>query len=940
MSGANVGVTQEGDRKTGDTALALRVLTCGFLLILAAAPSRAQQRVALYGGLSDGLNAPATVAPPGCPVPPDEPLDSVSVPVNETVRLRVFSLSAAPPGGAVFQLEADDPSIVAAGDRLQSFLPMVTIAEGEQLSNPFSIFGIKLGQTILRTTPLTDGFNASTTPTAAWELGDKGKDKFVDANPEPGFFVSTCRESDASPNLSSDKNVLTKCGRKGARGAVTDGVSPLLVRLSSGLEGTACFEVVSMGPPEQGTISPSVAATQTVSGSVEQAFAFFTPPAAFDASGDSRMVEIEVTFILSIGNSNPTRVRAQTMLVRPPVVLVHGIWGRKNTFSSDWVRNDLTHTTEQSQYQSTNAEDFAINAPKIQGFVRDAVTKSRKKGYSTTKADVVAHSMGGLLTRLYTLDTDRFLRPDNFNRGDVGRLATVDTPHYGSSLANLLVNLNDHRFSWWLVAFSRRVGAIDKGAVCDLAENSAALGTVGTFGLPILAITGNGGQIGALCGDLETVANSYCGNEANCLANQIDPYRFTVPNDCIVPLTSQQGGAPVAANFANVHATDLGGTACTQAAAVRTRVLNDLDSPSAFGNGLPAALSTSDGRTRTVTGKTDDATIFSRQCGIDGPMRNGQQRTGRGQPRVAVDPRVQILSPAPHQIFTPGDTVHVEVHVDGSVSVANVGIASPFAVDATETPPYDFDLPIPDTFAGPADLTAGVVTTSDESFQSAPVAIVVVPADTPQNLVVDDYVALGLPPSGEPKTIIPIAVYVDGVERDLRSSQVGTTYASSDGAVVAVNAEGVVIPVGAGLATITTMHDGIKAFTTVEVSASGPPPPPKDVTAALTVRFGGFRPDRNSGFFVQEVRVTNPGQVPVPGPLVAVVSGISEAVFLVNYNGETEIAEPLGTPFLRLALADGLTLQPAEQQSIKLQFLNPSRVTVAYDLHIVQAQDP
>jgi hypothetical protein len=308
---------------------------------------------------------------------------------------------------------------------------------------------------------------------------------------------------------------------------------------------------------------------------------------------------------------------------------------------------------------------------------------------------------------------------------------------------------------------------------------------------------------------------------------------------------------------------------------------------------------------------------------------------------AVADPRVRITSPAPNQTFAPGDTVHVVVQVDASASAAGVMVWSEIGIAGKQTPPFELDMAIPDTFAGPGQLVPGAIGGSGASLEGAAVPFVVIPRAAPQKIVVDDYIALVLPEAADArKRIIPIGVYAGGVERDLRSPALGTTYTSSDPSVVTVAADGVLTAVAAGTATITTQHRGVKAFTTVDVSAAGEPPPPKDVTTSLALHFGGLRPERRTGFFVQEVQVTAPGTGPLPGPLVSIVSNLPAGVFLVNNNGVTEQIPPTDTPFLTVPLGDGLALQPAERGSLKLQFLNPDRVTVSYDMQVFQAQDP
>ena len=101
-----------------------------------------------------GTNSVTPNAVPGCPNQGGL-LDSISVPVGQPLRLSVVIGAPAPQGGAVFRLSSDNPAFVAAGDTRQGFLPIVTIPQGQTVSNQFTIFGISVGQTLLRITPLT-----------------------------------------------------------------------------------------------------------------------------------------------------------------------------------------------------------------------------------------------------------------------------------------------------------------------------------------------------------------------------------------------------------------------------------------------------------------------------------------------------------------------------------------------------------------------------------------------------------------------------------------------------------------------------------------------------------------------------------------------------------------------------------------------------------------
>jgi hypothetical protein len=145
-------------------------LFCLTLPFIASAQNRAALAVA--GSVLNNTTAsaaatgPLSITPnsvPGCPNQSGI-LDSISVPVNNSIQLEVVIFSPAPPGGPVFQLSSENPAFVAAGDKVQGFLPIVTIPEGGTVSNPFTLFGISVGATALAIIPLTPGFGEGSFP--------------------------------------------------------------------------------------------------------------------------------------------------------------------------------------------------------------------------------------------------------------------------------------------------------------------------------------------------------------------------------------------------------------------------------------------------------------------------------------------------------------------------------------------------------------------------------------------------------------------------------------------------------------------------------------------------------------------------------------------------------------------------------------------------------
>ena len=120
---------------------------------------------------------------------------------------------------------------------------------------------------------------------------------------------------------------------------------------------------------------------------------------------------------------------------RMPVVMVHGLWS--NGFSYNDLAKELTQVeyTEEmviaANYSSTNGSSFSENASVVPTTVNILINNCRDSEISAGKVNLVGHSMGGILSRLYL--------QNNFNN-DVHRLVTGNTPHSGAQTANFLMD--------------------------------------------------------------------------------------------------------------------------------------------------------------------------------------------------------------------------------------------------------------------------------------------------------------------------------------------------------------------------------------------------------------------------------------------------------------------------------------------------------------------
>ena len=283
---------------------------------------------------------------------------------------------------------------------------------------------------------------------------------FVDPVPD---LVSTL--SNASRGI-VDVAALTSKGRIVA-GVSADGVTQVLVKAGASvsgevlrltvLDGTASDQYGSLGALVGAATGNSVDVTATDTTLGPMAFAVYLAPRDFVRAGtnDSTFASRNVTIqIQSLTTATVSTV--PVTIVRPPLALIHGIWSGPGAWTNFGVRvnNQLTRLSDDQRfktflinYQSTNSNGFAANADIVKGQI-DQDVYAFKNGnnrqsikVAAVQADIVAHSMGGNLARTMVTRQD-YLGDNNYRKGPIHKLITIDTPHLGSEFANLLYNSN------------------------------------------------------------------------------------------------------------------------------------------------------------------------------------------------------------------------------------------------------------------------------------------------------------------------------------------------------------------------------------------------------------------------------------------------------------------------------------------------------------------
>ena len=121
-------------------------------------------------------------------------------------------------------------------------------------------------------------------------------------------------------------------------------------------------------------------------------------------------------------------------LYRPPVMLVHGFTGDATTWMvlDEWLLKRKYSTVRKEYYAGDNS--IPAQALQLHRNLRKEFERYNINGVKDGKVDVVAHSMGGLITRYYTTYTE-------FYTGQVRKLIMVGTPNHGCSWVDLQLGM-------------------------------------------------------------------------------------------------------------------------------------------------------------------------------------------------------------------------------------------------------------------------------------------------------------------------------------------------------------------------------------------------------------------------------------------------------------------------------------------------------------------
>lgn len=155
--------------------------------------------------------------------------------------------------------------------------------------------------------------------------------------------------------------------------------------------------------------------------------AVYTPP---DEALCLKTVSTAVITITARLVGTSTESSLTLKLVRTPVVFVHGYKASPSIFSNfrDYLETS-GFLTAGLDYNS--GKGVASGAVQLEDFLDRLTGEYAKKGIQAYNFDIIAHSMGGLVSRYYTCS------PDYSTKNNINKIVFVSVPQKGSPFASL-----------------------------------------------------------------------------------------------------------------------------------------------------------------------------------------------------------------------------------------------------------------------------------------------------------------------------------------------------------------------------------------------------------------------------------------------------------------------------------------------------------------------
>ncbi len=191
----------------------------------------------------------------------------------------------------------------------------------------------------------------------------------------------------------------------------------------------------------------------TINGDQNQYWFWYVSPDDFvrnDADKDIKLREVRAKIIVNYSSGPPESEVRIISIIRPPLVLVHGfsgkpdMWEKYDNYLSKLFRFTYTPSIK-SQLGFEENGQFLLNQNQKLNFedknsLPGIVADVRSQGYASNQVYYVSHSMGGCILRSAS-ELNYYYSRFNYLKGFVNKFITLDTPHFGSPIADFLINI-------------------------------------------------------------------------------------------------------------------------------------------------------------------------------------------------------------------------------------------------------------------------------------------------------------------------------------------------------------------------------------------------------------------------------------------------------------------------------------------------------------------
>ncbi|MCP4352503.1 MAG: hypothetical protein GY795_44155, partial [Desulfobacterales bacterium] len=644
---------------------------------------------------------------------------------------------------------------------------------------------------------------------------------------DPLDYTQNSHLLDSNGQITQDINEIVNSDSSLNRGGVAaDGVSKLILSIPAANpddlyqislpvndEDNGCLMYLDSQSSNECHDKIWTTAVNTEKGSY--ALAIYQAPKSFSKTFN-RESERSVELTLRNTSLDPSSVNYETTqsikIRRPPVLLVHGVWSGPDTWGNIYNNPSSEYSYYRVNYSSTNANYFRENSSVIPLNIWLTLWEYKTKyNIASVQCDVVAHSMGAMLTRWYMspdLQHTRYLRNENYNKGDIRKLITIGTPHSGSPIANWLYENRELEFvvrSPFLGEYRKSLKdllasyemPIDKGAVFDLAiPTNISNGTSQVNSQPE-----DNAKNHAIYTTIQNISG-VIGDFINFLSWE-DVFNGE-GNDGVVPVVSQRGGLSDSQTTSGgddiLHDKQTGNVGIKNT--IEELLNKPLDDPAFADSFKPETLTYAGRASRKL--QYDEPTVF-----------------------------VQIISPATGINVLPGQTLTVTTQGNDGQPLSNVLFLTIDNSYIDDTPPFEFSFKIPDDVLGDYTIGAfGKDAGNGISYYDIQVNVQTNSSLTSIN-VIPEAIFFPFPDINFPLYVE--GLFSDGIQRDISSSDKGTKYSSTDASVVTVDSEGILKPVKNGSSEIIIQNGDVFKSVNVIVELSGDVEPSTDYDLTIAV---------------------------------------------------------------------------------------------------------